>query len=48
MVRDGIEQIDIESYSCVECKKEARCMIFKPCSDCYLCRECYTKKENKK
>lgn len=47
IARDGIDKINIESYTCTECKREPRSIIFKPCKDCYLCNECYTKKEDK-
>ena len=39
--RDGIDRIDIESYTCTSCNREPRNIIFKPCKHCYLCRDCY-------
>lgn len=45
--REGVDRVDIESYSCTACQREARSVIFTPCRDCYLCKECYTKLEDK-
>ena len=44
--REGVDKIDIESYSCATCKHEARNIIFLPCKDCYLCKECYSQLDN--
>ena len=47
-VREGVDLVEIESYQCVECKQEARNIVFIPCKDCYLCEKCYReRKENK-
>jgi hypothetical protein len=45
--REGVDHIDIESYTCTQCKREPRSIIFAPCKHCYLCKECYSQKINK-
>lgn len=44
-VREGVDVIEIESYQCVECREEARNIVFIPCKDCYLCEKCYRDKK---
>lgn len=47
-MREGIDKIEIESFSCTQCNVEARNIIFLPCRDCYLCEQCYKEKKQDK
>eukprot|EP00347_Sterkiella_histriomuscorum_P023472 403334513 len=46
-VREGVDKIEIESFTCLDCKREARNIIYLPCKHCELCEKCYKQKQNK-